>query len=291
VGDTLRTLGIGFMGGTLTTAGDIAGGAEWFRRASEIAHRLEEEGLISLVDLILGFFTPDDAQAVSILQQTRQLAQQSGQKADEACALTYLGTRLGLRGEYEQATALLEESLRLAREAGDKVRIGEAHWRLGQLWLLRGDAARARALLEACAAAQHETLPTLRVINANFYIDLGTARLYQGDVDLVRQALRLRLPYAYRDDNMGRVAQGLALAAGLAQALGKLDKATRLLSAAATLRRDHHTHGPFERELFAEYDRRLPAVQAAMSQTEFERAWGEGQQLTVQEAIAEALAL
>jgi hypothetical protein len=47
----------------------------------------------------------------------------------------------------------------------------------------------------------------------------------------------------------------------------------------------------FERELFAQYDRRVPAVRAALDPAEFDRAWAEGQKLTIQEAIAEALAI
>ncbi len=68
-------------------------------------------------------------------------------------------------------------------------------------------------------------------------------------------------------------------------------RATRLLGAAAAIRREHHAHGVAEHELFVEYDRRLPAVRDAHSPEDFERAWAEGQKLTVKEAIAEALAV
>jgi hypothetical protein len=122
-------------------------------------------------------------------------------------------------------------------------------------------------------------------------VDLGTAGLYLGDVAQAREALRECIPYSYARDNLERVAQGLVLAAGVAQALGKLPEAARLLGAAAAIRREHHTHGVAERDLFAEYDRRLPAVREAMAPADFERAWAEGQRLTIQEAIAEALAL
>jgi hypothetical protein len=87
------------------------------------------------------------------------------------------------------------------------------------------------------------------------------------------------------------VAQGLVLAAGVAQAGGELVRAARLLGAAAAIRHDHHTLGHAEGDLFAEYDRRLPAVREAMAPADFERAWAEGQKLTIKEAIAVALAV
>ena len=69
---------------------------------------------------------------------------------------------------------------------------------------------------------------------------------------------------------------------GLAQALGNLHEAARLLGAAAAIRREHHTHGLFERELFAMYDRRLPAVHSALDPADFARAWAEGHKLSIQ---------
>jgi hypothetical protein len=107
----------------------------------------------------------------------------------------------------------------------------------------------------------------------------------------VPAALRECFPNFYQRDNLERVAQALALAAGLSQALGQLEMAALLLSAAAAIRRDHHTHGVFERELFAEYERLLPAVRAALDPAVFERAWSEGQKLTLQEAISKALGI
>jgi ATP/maltotriose-dependent transcriptional regulator MalT len=195
---------------------------------------------------------------------------------------------MGLHGDYEQATALLEKSLELAHETGLRDITVHALWRLGQVWLERGDYARAHALLAECVAMIRDTPLSHRLTPL---VDLGTVGLYRGDVAQARDALREFIPFAYGMDNLERVAQGLVLAAGVAQAGGELVRAARLLGAAAAIRRDHHTHGVDVRELFAEYDRRLPAVREAMAPADFERAWAEGQMLTLREAIAEALAI
>jgi hypothetical protein len=155
------------------------------------------------------------------------------------------------------------------------------------VWLERGDYARAHTLLAECVAmirdmpASHQLTPL---------VDLGTAGLYRGDVAQAREAFREVLPYQYGRDNLERVAQGLVLAAGVAQAGGELVRAARLLSATAAIRREHHTHGVAEGELFAEYDRRLPVVRAALDPAEFDRAWAEGEQMTLDQAVAYALA-
>jgi predicted ATPase len=218
-------------------------------------------------------------------------------------AAMHLGERLSLHGDYEQAADLLTRCVAAARAVGGSGgvpssmfrRLGRGAgravayplYRLGQVYLACGDYPRARAALQESVALNRAS----GVNRSEVPVELGTVGVYTGDYSLARQALREGLPHFYMRDNLERVAQTLVLAAGLAQTLGKLPEAARLLGAAAATRRDHHTHGVFERELFAEYDRRLPTVQAAMDPADFERAWAEGQQLTIQEAIAEALAI
>ena len=53
----------------------------------------------------------------------------------------------------------------------------------------------------------------------------------------------------------------------------------RLLGTATAIWRNHHAHGIFERELFAEYDLGLPAVHAAMDPVALEQAWTNGQSI------------
>jgi ATP/maltotriose-dependent transcriptional regulator MalT len=236
----------------------------------------------------VGGYTPDYGQAKALLERVIRWAQQTGQKRPEAYAVCSLGHRMSLHGDYEQATAMLEKGPGLAHETGRRAITVLALWRLGQVWLERGDYARAHTLLAECVAMIRDTPLSHRLTPL---VDLGTVGLYRGDVAQAREALREYIPYQYARDNLECVAQGLVLAAGVAQAGGELVRAARLLSAAAAIRREHHTHGVFERELFAEYDRRLPAVREAMAPADIERAWAEGQKLTIQEAIAEALAI
>ena len=119
--------------------------------------------------------------------------------------------------------------------------------------------------------------------------DLATANLHLGHTEGVQAALTSMFTHHLKSENMERIAQGLVLAAGLAQVQGNSAQAARLLGATAAIRREYHTHGHFEVELFTEYERRLPQVQAALAPSDFQSAWDAGMHLTVREAIAEAL--
>jgi tetratricopeptide (TPR) repeat protein len=264
----------------------MAGSVDWYRKASALAHQLEDERLIFFSDSQLGYVTPDYAQATTLLNQVIQWASQTGWKYVQGPA-THLGQRMGMHGDYEQAAQLLEQCVASIRATGDKGRLAYPLWRLGQVHLGRADYARARAALDESIALDRAegSIPVRQLV------DLGTIGLYTGDDAPAREALGVTFPFHLQADNLERVAQGLVLAAGLAHMLGKLDQAVRLLGAAAAIRRDHHTHGVFERGLFAEYDRRLPAVRAALDPADFDKAWAEGQKLTIKEAIAEALAI
>jgi hypothetical protein len=155
------------------------------------------------------------------------------------------------------------------------------------LLIEQGDYAQARKVLEESVAIRRSRGPSNHLMIT--LIDLGTVGLYQGDIALARDALREGIPFHYKLDNMERVAQGLVLAAGVAQANGAHVQAVRLLGAVAAIRRDYSKHGVFERELFAAYERQLPVVRSGMKAAAFDRAWAEGQQLSIKEAIAQAM--
>jgi predicted ATPase len=288
--DTTRATGLLMMADTVGSSGDLVGAIDWLRKASALAHQIGDERVWLESDANLGIYTPDYVEATTLLNQVLQYAQQTGRTSDELMAVQFLGTRMSLHGECQQAANLLERGAVLAHERALVDARTDILWRLGQAYLEYADYARARAALEESLALSRKD-ELLLWPSWNSLIDLGTVGLYTHDEALAREALSVCLPYHLETNNLERVAQGLVLAAGLAQALGQPNRAARLLGTAAAIRRDHHTHGVFERELFAEYDRHLPAVRAALDPAEFDRAWAEGQKLTIKEAIAEALAV
>jgi predicted ATPase/transcriptional regulator with XRE-family HTH domain len=275
------------LGSLAHTRGDIVEGFERYREASAHAHRLGDEGLVLAADVWLGADTPDDEAAIARLNGVIRGARRAGDVRVEARALALLGDRLRLRGDLRGALAPLTEGVRLVRDIGIRPALTEWLKLLARLFIDLGDYPRARAALEESTAISRRE--RLQGALEDAQLDLARVGLHQADAGLVREALRECLPYFHRIDDLESVARGLALAAGLAHAQGEPARAALLLGAAAAIRRDHHTHGIYERDHFAEYDRRLPAVRAALAPADFDQAWAEGQAMTPEQAVAYAL--
>ncbi len=287
VGADTRLRALMWMGNLATNKGDMVRSVDWRRQASRLAHQLNDQQLVLLADQSLGFVMQDFAQAVTLLREVIDAAHRAGQTSREISALTQLGHRMRLNGDYSDARTILDTGVALARFSGNPNNLSSPLWRLGELLLELGDYAQARACLEESIGISRTAGESNRIYIE--LIDLGLVGLCQGDVALARQAIHECIPYHYKVDNLERVAQVMGLAAGMAQSQGKLVTAAQLLAAVAAMRKAYATHGLFERELFWDSDRRLPVVRSLLPSPEFDAAWDYGQQLAIKDAIALAL--
>jgi tetratricopeptide (TPR) repeat protein len=272
----------------LITKGDMVGSIAWCQRALVLALQIEDDDLVYDAELLMSYASPDYDETIASMQRVRDEMHKTGDTLREVDAYQAMGYRMTLEGHYQQALEALNMAVKiLAVGKSDYYRAFKGQWGPGQVYLAQGDYAHARSALELSIAIARDhgecASPVL--------VHLGTVGLYTGDPDLARHALGECFDWEYRHDNMERLAQGLVLGAGLAHVLGKLNTAAQLLGATAAIRKVHHTHGVGERELFHEYDLRLPAVRAAMEPAAFVLAWESGEDWTLKEAMAVALAL
>jgi tetratricopeptide (TPR) repeat protein len=209
-----------------------------------------------------------------------------GNKRGCAAALTTLGCVAMGRGAYKRARPLMEESLALRREEGDRREIATSLNNLGNLALLEGDYTRAQALLEEYLSISQALGD--RYATATAFQTLGVVALAQGDVVRARavltEALTLRrsLGWAY-----GAI-EDVESMAEVACVEGMPRQAARLLGAAATLRAT--MQAPLRPTERASHERIVATTRNALSAETFERAWVEGAALSLDEAIAAALA-
>ncbi len=188
------------------------------------------------------------------------------------------------RGELAEARALHEESLALQRRLGDRRGIAVALTSLGTVALAQGDLEGASALLLESLARKRE---------GGYAIDLGESLLHLGALDLRRhdhaaaerhhrEALRVLheigprslIPEALRD--LARVRPD------------RPDRVARLLGAASALPETvWPPHGPDVGQARAALETH---TRAALGPEQFAAFWAAGQALTMDEAIAEALA-
>jgi predicted ATPase/class 3 adenylate cyclase len=273
-------------------------------------------------------WTGDYAAARIQYEQSMQLAREVGHQWWYAVAGANIGQLAGDQGDSATAWAWLSESLALLRTLGYASSIAWALNKLAQVAILDEDPARAEALLaESRAIEQQENLdPNLigSTLNA-----LGHAAQLRGAYDdaaqLHQESLECfqafgdqhhALPWAYhglgetalgqgRLDEAGRhLAQGLALSqalgdqASLAWCLAGLgsvaaldeepERAARLWGAAERLRQAIGCRSaPAAR---ATYERAMAAARAQLGDEAFAAAWAAGRAMTLEQAIAEALA-
>ena len=268
--------------------GNVSQSRGWLSAAAEQVRPLSDARLLLLVLCGQGLIVPDYAEAVRLLNEALEIAQRCGWQLEQARAMWALGTRMRRQGDPQHATQLLTQGLALAREVGDRYLCAQILLKLGLRALDRQDYVPARALLEESVTLARELGAEVGI--ADSLIELGVLGVRQCDFDLARPAIQECITAYGRAGNIQRLAQCMSMAAGIADALGRIGPAARLLAAAAAARADTPRRMEYNSTLYEEYDRLLPWVRAELDPDAFEAAWAEGQRLTLNQAIQEALA-
>ncbi|HLG69498.1 MAG TPA: LuxR C-terminal-related transcriptional regulator [Chloroflexota bacterium] len=227
----------------------------------------------------------DLVQSRAHLETGLRLAQELGDVAATARALTFLGIVQTYTGDLAGARSSLEQAVRTGRELGDPVTSYFAIHGLAQVHQFLGDAAKAAELdSEGLHLAESHGSPGLIGISSQ---RLGQAKLRCGDVPAAEAAFRESLRRTY--DWAGKVNapyafDGLACAAA---ARNQAERAWRLRGAAAALREAIGAGlNPTES---AGIDRWCEPARIAIGAETAQRAWQEGFNLPLDEAIAYAL--
>jgi non-specific serine/threonine protein kinase len=225
------------------------------------------------------------ARAVTFLEESLSLFRAVGQKDDVALVLSDLGLSVLYLGEYERATALCAESLALSREMGDLRGIASWLANLATVTLARGDTRRATELCEESLAIR-KGLGYKGGIGHTLAI-MGRIALYQGAYERAtvcyQESLTLRQETGEKE-GIATALEGLAAVTGMqgqpvsaARLYGSTESLRNLLGAPLT---------PIDR---AYYLQTIAAVRAQLDEPTFLKAWTQGQAMTLEEAIAEAV--
>jgi predicted ATPase/transcriptional regulator with XRE-family HTH domain len=271
--------------------------------------------------------TGDYASARIRLEQAAQLAREVGDPWWYAVAVEHMGILAREQGDSATAWAWLTESLALLRTLGYASIIAEVLNNLAEVAILDENAARAEALLTECRAIEQREDADPNLIGWTLN-RLGHAAQLRGVFDDAAQLHHESLEYfqAFGDQHhalpwvyhslgetaMGQgrlgeagrwLAQGLALSqtlhdqasiawclAGLGSvaALGEEpERAARLWGAAERLREAIGCRPAPAARLT--YERAQAATRAQVGEAAFAAAWAEGQAMTLEQALAEAL--
>ena len=238
---------------------NLLGEAAWLRGDHERAAELLDEGLV-----------------------LHREARNSRGIAWSVCSLAVVSTE---QGDYERAKKLFEEGIALSRETGGALPLGDLLISLGYEYLLEGDHERATALNEEAAELYRKrgSRGSLRYALDN----LGWAALVREDhaqaKALHEESLDLCKEIGDKVIGSGSL-EGLACSAA---SRGEAQRAARLFGAAQALREavDYHQE-PRERALGEPY---LAAARSRMTEAEWEAVFAEGQAMSFEEAVEDAL--
>jgi len=200
----------------------------------------------------------DDGEATALFGESLTIVQALSHTRDIALALAGLGDVAWSGGDDEQASVLYEESLALLRPLGDKIRTAHVLTALARVRHVGGDDERATALY-------HEGLTLFREVGST----LGLVESFEGLAAVAARTAPVPGGSATGQD-------------------GQMERAARLLAAAAALR---ETIGaPLTPVARGGHERVVAVVRAALGD-DASAAWTAGWALSLESAVAEALAV
>jgi predicted ATPase/transcriptional regulator with XRE-family HTH domain len=282
------------MARSLNDLGNIAlheGDYEQARaRYAEALEQFREAGVdwgiaITLHNLGIAAGYLGDARAEALLIEALGLWERLGDVAARARSLDALGVVVRGRGDLDRAVPLHEQSLAIRRALGDTRGIGVTLRNYGVVLRDQGHLAEAARLLEASLQLRRQVGDKMG-IGGSLAVLADIARR-EGDLDgaegLYREALTARRQVGVSDG----VADCLLGLAAIAAASGRPDRAARLLGASEALRAtERRAMSEIDR---ADYDRTVAAIHCRLGPDDRAIVTGHVRELTLEQAIAEAL--
>jgi non-specific serine/threonine protein kinase len=240
---------------------------------------------LSFLGLVTGY-RGDYARASALFEEGLARAREVEDNESYGYLLGYQGLMAHYQGDQARAAVLCEQSLAVHRELGDSVGMGYALYGLGLIARRRGEPVRAVAHLEESLALFRRVRDKRSV--ALVSAALGRAALAQGDQAGAAEKFRESLLMQKHLGDKHGLAEGLERMAELALAAGDADRAARLFGAAEALR--NAIDAPLPPVEQAARDQHLAALRARLGESVFAAARAEGQAMTPEQAIENALA-
>jgi predicted ATPase/class 3 adenylate cyclase/Tfp pilus assembly protein PilF len=208
-----------------------------------------------------------------------------GDKPAIAGSLSNLGLVAGYQGDYPAARAKYEEALAIWRELGDNAGLSRTLNNLGLAVGLQGDYATARVYFEESLALSREIGQKLSIANTLGNLGWIVYRLgdYSASIAYYQEALALFQELGHSNG----IATVLADLAEITSAHGQSARAARLFGAAKMAREVLKVTV----KLWSQdnYERMETAARERLGDEVFTAAWAEGQAMSLEQAIAEAL--
>ena len=231
------------------------------------------------------YFQGDYTAAHALLEHGAAIIRPLGDKWRLCGTLTVICWTLLALGEVDAAKASAEETLSLGREIKDAEMIGNALTHLGYLAGLRRDFDQAESLYAESLVLFREAQKHWWV--ANSLLNKGQMMQERNEQARARQLYCEGLTVGWKIGDISMIGQSLEKTARSAAAYGQLRQAAHLFAAAdALFQSTGYVLRVPERPGHEKY---LSLVRNGLDEASFAAAWAEGQALTLEQAVAEAL--
>jgi non-specific serine/threonine protein kinase len=270
------------------TRGYWSEGREWLERALA---RSEEAPVACLPKAIHGMAfmmrrLGEFEAAIPLCEKGLAVCRELGENKYRGRLLHHFRIHACNQGDYGRARVLCEEALALFRETGDDWFVGFGLDHLGETVRLQGHYAEADAYFAQAFAIYQECGD--KYLTAYLLKDRGDVALRQGDLEravaffadglTLASAVGGRMEIIECLDGLGLV----ACERGDHRRAARLFGAAEAFGAISSFRRENPEQ--------AFHDRRQATTQAVLGEAAFATAWAEGQAMTLEQAIAYALA-
>jgi predicted ATPase/DNA-binding CsgD family transcriptional regulator len=259
-------------------------GHQWTQR---LLKRLDEVSLVYHPRFLLSAghlaFLYDLDAGKPLFSRALTIARDLGDRLQIAWALALLGYTM--LQDRSAAMPLVEESLALFRELSHQPGIAQALNIMGEIARYSGDDDHARHAYEECLAICQKTGETRRI--GFMYSNLAFIALHEGEAERARELARQGLQLARSTRNRLELAKVLSILAGSLGVLGQPELAARLLGASErTFERLGAVDVPSDTREITDI---TAAVRAQLDDAIFQAAWKEGRELTLDQAVVQAL--
>jgi len=277
-----------FLGALTTVEGDFPAAKRFLEQSLSLYQELGDEWGIAVTLNALAVNARDQGD-YSAAQENFERSLECWRKLPDRLAvargLHNLANVVKVRGDYARAQATLQEATATFEEVGDR---SGAAWSINQ----QGDIAREQNDLGAARDLYQQALAVFRQVgdrwgSARSLTDLCYVCCEQRDYstahDVYAEALEI---FAELGHKRG-IARALEGCACLAAAQGDAARALRLAAAAAQLRQ--FVGAPLRQAEQRKLDEKLSAAREKLSETEGNRAWREGAEMSLEKAIPYSL--
>jgi predicted ATPase/serine/threonine protein kinase len=268
--------------------GDYSSARQLFEESLETCLELNDTRGVAVALNALAVNARDrgDLPAASLLfERCVAIWKDLGDSADIARALSNLANVTKLQGEYARASSLYDECLTIFRQVGDGA---GAAWTLNYL----GDVAREKADFVAARSFCEQSLSEFRRLRDSWGIastlsDLATLSCDQGNNAEARRLYGESIELFQELGHKRGIARALECLAASAAAQSKAEQSLHLAGAAAALRQ--RLGAPLTPTEQPRLEKALEFARRALGNAAGLRAWMEGWEMPVGQAIREAL--